>query len=125
MILEQENSYKKISKIHLKSNILNETNDKFNLADDVAPLFMPTKFSDSRWNSIKEYSNDCYKCYKQKSLCGIQANVFSSIKPLIYIFESYKNHETMTQITSVIQMLCSTNLDISRLRRVFLPIFQT
>ena len=57
--------------------------------------------------------------FKQKSSYGIQAKVFYFIKPLIFILESSKDDETKTQITSVIQMLCSTNLDIIRLRRVF------
>ena len=61
--------------------------------------------------------------YKQKSLYGVQAKVFPSIKPSICILESSKDDETNTQITSVIQMHCITNLDISRLLRVFAPPF--
>ena len=62
----------------------------------------------------------------QKTLYGNQAKVFSSIKPLISILESSKDDETNTQITSVIQMICSTNLDISGLRKDFaVPFFQT
>ena len=77
---------------------------------------------DSLRTFIKESSNDCYM---QKSLYGIQAKFFSSIKTLISIFESSKNDEPKIQITSVIHVICSTNLDISRLRRVFAaPFFQ-
>ena len=76
-------------------------------SDEVAAFFMPSKFPDSLWSSIKESSNDCYK---QKYLYDIQAKVFSSIKPLFSNLESSKDNETKTQITSVIQMLCSTNL---------------
>ena len=48
----------------------------------------------------------------QISLYGIQA-------------ESYKDDETKTQITSTIRMACPTNLDISRLCRVFaVPFFK-
>ena len=53
--------------------------------------------------------------YKEKSLYGIQAEIFSSIKLLISILESSKDDETKSQI----QMLCSTNQDIIRLHRVF------
>ena len=52
--------------------------------------------------------------FKQKSL---------SIKLLISILESSKDDQTNTPFTSVIQMLCSTHLDISRLRRVFVTPF--
>ena len=61
--------YEKISNIHLKDDFL-----KYIL-----------------WNSIKEFSNDCYN---QKSFYGIQAKVFYFIKPLIYILESSEDDET-------------------------------
>ena len=40
-------------------------------------------------------------------------------KPLISILESSRDDRIKTQFTSVKQMLCSTNLDISKLHRVF------
>ena len=80
-------------------DILKEINEKFSSSEDAAPLFMPPKFPDSLWSSIKESTRDFYK---QRSLYGIHAKVFSSIKPFISILKSYKDDETKTQITSVI-----------------------
>ena len=91
--------YKKISNIHLKDVI----------------LFMPTMSPDSIWSSIEVFSSDFHK---QISLYDIQAKVFSSLKPQLSILGSSKDDETKTKITSVTQMLCSTNLDMSRLHRV-------
>ena len=93
--------------IHWKDDILKEINDKFTPSEDVAPPFYTPKFPNSWWSSIKESTHDCYK---QKSLYSIQAKVFSSIKPVIFILESCKDDEIKTQITSVIQMLCPTIL---------------
>ena len=45
--------------------------------------------------------------------------VFSSIKLLISILEPSSDDGTKTHVTSVVQMLCSTNLDIITLYRVF------
>ena len=89
---------------------------KVTSSDVVASLFIFPKFPDSLCSSIKESSIDCYK---EKSMHTIQVKVFSSIKPLISNLESSKDNESKTQIIPVIQMLCSTNLDISILRRVF------
>ena len=74
----------------MKYDILKDINDKYTPADDVASLLTSPKFPDSLWSSIKESSNDWYK---QKSLYGIQAQVFSSIKTLISILESSKDDE--------------------------------
>ena len=46
----------------------------------------------------------------KKWLNGVRAKVFSSIKPLISILEFSKDDVTKTQIASILQKLCSTNL---------------
>ena len=58
-----------------------------------------------------------------RSLYGVQAKVFSSIKPLISILKSSRDDGRETQITSVLQMLCSINLVIIRLHGVFVAHF--
>ena len=61
---------------------------------------MHPKFPDKLWSSIAESS---YDCYKQKFLYDVQAEVFSSVKPLISVRESSKDDEKKSQSTSVIQ----------------------
>ena len=97
--------YKKISSINLKDDLLKEIYDK------VTPLSFLTTYG-----IIPKIH--LMTGYKKKCLNGVQAGVFSSIKPLISFLESSKNGETKTPITSVMQNLCSFNLDISRLHRV-------
>ena len=72
------------------------------LFDDVAPLFMPPKFPDSIWTSIKESTNDCYK----QNPCMVFKQVFSFIfKPLISILESSKDDAKKKDLN----YLCYTN----------------
>ena len=95
----------------MKDDIHKDINDKFTPSDDMAPHSYAPMFSDSPWSSIKESFNDCYI---QNSSMVFKPKSFIPSKPLIYILESSKDDKTKTQITSVIQMLCSTNPDINR-----------
>lgn len=109
--------YKKVADIDLKQSDLTDLKEKYLPPSEVANHFEPPKLPPSLWQNICASPGDTYK---HKVIYKAQDNIFGAIKPLLSVLESLSeqgDHELKNKVASSVQMLCSSNLTLNRLRR--------
>ena len=107
--------YQKVANKSLSDSILKEINDNYIPPEDISSSFSPAKFPAQIWQSIKESKFDYSK---QKFLYNLQGHTYNAIKPLLSILPKINDDEIKSEITTAIQLLCVSNLEMNRFRRL-------
>lgn len=105
----------KVADMELKEADLEDFNASYSSSSSVAEHFQPPKLPDVLWSSVKTSLTDSYRL---KSILKSQTSLYSALKPLLSALESLdSSHPSVKMITSAIQLICSSNLNLNRLRR--------
>ena len=110
--------FKKIADMELKQeqvdSILNDFIPPENLNEHFTPPVLPT----SIWNQIKSESSS--DIAKQRVVFRSHKLISSSLMPLLSVLESLDGDDPNQKlVASAIQLLCSSNLNLSRYRRSY------
>lgn len=108
--------FKKIADIELKDKELETIVEGFKPPAELEHHFVPPKLPKSVWDAVKSSPADQFKqrvCFKAQSL------TCTAIKPLLSVLDSLDPDDSVNinNITTSIQLLCSSNLQLNRFRR--------
>ena len=103
----------KAADIDLKKEVLSELTSKYQGEEDVEAHFCPPKFPPALWASTQSSQADVFRL---KAIYKVQQNLFLAIKPLLDVL-AVSGDENTPRIIEAIQLLCSSNLMLNRLRR--------
>ena len=106
--------FKKAADIELKPEDVKDLRDKYEASEDIQEHFMPPRLPEPFWNTVNARSHS--DTFKAKSIYKSQDYINLAIKPLLSALESCPK-ETKSHLLPSIQLLCSANLQLSRLRR--------
>ena len=110
--------FKRIADSELSDADLDNFMKDFIPPNDIAKHFEPPRLPNAIWNRIKAQSYSSDEFLKQRSIMKSQKFQSSAIMPLLSVLESLKPSDPNQRlVASAIQMLCSSNLQLTRLRR--------
>ena len=110
--------YKRIADTELSEADLEDFMKDFIPSEDVSNHFNPPKLPSSIWNRIRSQSCNSDEFIKQKCIMKSQKFQSSAIMPLLSVLESLKSSDPNQKlVASAIQMISSSNLQLTRLRR--------
>lgn len=116
--------FQKIADTELTDNQLEDFLGRFVPTDDVSQHFQPPKMPKIIWNQLCAGSSNSAEMYKQRTVFKSQKLLGSSIMPLLTVLESLKGTDPNREfLASAIQMICTSNLQLSRLRRASIAKF--
>ena len=108
--------FSRVADIELKDEQISEISEAYLPSAEIETHFQPPLIPKPLWQKCKASRNE----HKQMALFKIQQSTTLAIKPLIAVLETLdSNDPRQKQIASAIQLLCSSNLKTSRLRRSF------
>ena len=105
--------YLQVADIDLKSDQLSCIFDQYKSSDQLAEDFGPPKLPDSMWNNIKSTSD----AHKFKAVYHTQEVLYTAVKPLLSLLGNLKDSKNKEMCSTAIQLICSSNLQLSRFRR--------
>ena len=110
--------FKRIADSKLSEGDLEDFMKDFVPAKEVGKHFDPPKLPNSIWSRIK-FQNSCSdELFKQRSIMKSQKFQTSALMPLLSVLESLKPSDPNQKlVASAIQMICSSNLQLTRFRR--------
>ena len=110
--------FKRIADSELSEGDLEDFMKDFVPAKEVGKHFDPPKLPNSIWSRIK-FQNSCSdELFKQRSIMKSQKFQTSALMPLLSVLESLKPSDPNQKlVASAIQMICSSNLQLTRFRR--------
>ena len=107
--------YRKVADIDLKAETLQKISDAYKPCEDIALHFSPPKLPDPVWRNMK---NTPGQQHHHRALFRTQQCLFSALKPLLSLLEvSQAKSEAQGKLTTAIQLICSSNLQLNRYRR--------
>lgn len=109
------NWFRKVADLELKEDHISSVAEEFPLSDTMASDFLPPEIPPLFWNKIKTNPSDYLK---QKLLYKAQKLNCLALRPLLSIVNNMtQNDPNMGNLTSAIQLICSSNLLLGRARR--------
>lgn len=112
------NWFRKVADIELTDNQVTEISDSYTPCDDIAADFVPPEIPPVFWNKMKSDSKNSLVYYNQRALWKSQKLYCLALKPLLSSLDNMeKDDPNLTNITTAVQLICSANLQTSRLRR--------
>ena len=105
--------FQKASDVELSKEILNNIKKKYEGKEEIENEFRPPKFPSAMWDSVQTNGSDVYRL---KALFKVQENLYLSIKPLLDLLSTAEG-EAKEKLIESIQLICSSNLQLSRFRR--------
>lgn len=105
--------YLKACDLDLNKEVIDSLKDKYKGSDELESHFTPPRFSPALWSSIAQNQSEVFRL---KSINKIQENLFLSMKPLLDCL-STADKETKSKLTESLQLICASNLHLSRFRR--------
>ena len=108
--------FKKIADIELKDDKMDSIKNDYTPPESEAHHFVPPKLPATLWDSIKSSPADLYKhriCLRAQSLS------YTAVMPMLSVLESIdpSDTENRNKLTTAIQLICSSNLQLNRFRR--------
>ena len=99
--------------IELKPELVTEIKDKFNGSEELNSHLQPPKFDKVLWSTVKKSLDGS----KLKQIFHAQSLQYLAIKPLLDSLSKTKSPEMQENLITSIQLMCSSNLQLNRLRR--------
>ena len=116
--------FKKVADIELSEEELNNLGERFTPSEDIADHFNPPKLPSIIWNKLKGSNQNSSEVLKQKTIFRSQRMLNTALMPLLTVLDSLnKDDPNQELLASSIQVLCSTNLQLSRFRRATISKF--
>ena len=103
----------KVADIEIKKEDLDNIKETFKSSEELSSDFSPPLFPPSIWNSIQTSSSDSFRL---KYIYKAQENMYLALKPLLSALSSVPK-ENRKEISTAIQLICSSNLTLNRYRR--------
>ena len=122
-----KNSFKwfqNIADTELSEDQLEDFMSRFVSPTDTECHFEPPKLPNVIWSKLTAGGGKSDEYFKQRSIFKSQKLLSSTMKPLLSVLNSLKPSDPNQEIlASAIQVLCTTNLQMSRLRRTAISKF--
>jgi hypothetical protein len=107
--------YKKVADTDLTEDQVDEFMANFIPPTDVQCHFDPPKLPKIIWNKINSGTEESYR---QRSIVRSQKLLSSAMMPLLTVLDSLKSEDPHKEIlASAMQMLCTSNLQLTKVRR--------
>lgn len=107
--------YTQVADIELKDEQISEISDKFSPPAEIDVHFQPPQLPKALWQKCKSSS---LEFQRQRTLWKIQQSSSLAIKPLLSVLETLESGDPKRKdIAASIQLICSSNLKMSRYRR--------
>lgn len=105
--------YLKVADLDLSKDITKDIESHFKADEETEKHFHPPKFPAPFWNAVQNSPADSFKL---KAIHKVQENLYLSIKPLLNSLGNCPK-SVQNDMTQAIQLICSSNLHLNRLRR--------
>lgn len=105
----------KVADIDVKGEDFASIKEQFKHSEELSDHFTPPKLPEPLWRNILASSQS--QAYRHKSIFVAQDYLFTAIKPLLSLLAETTNPEARNKITTSIQLICSSNLQLNRFRR--------
>lgn len=110
--------FDQVSDIELKQDQIDSILKDFTPTDEVAEHFSPPLLPPSLWSRMKLESP--YEMAKHRVIFKSQNLINSALKPLLSVLDNMDNSDPNQKLlASSIQLLCTSNLNLSRYRRSY------
>ena len=107
--------YKTVADLNLDDEQIRDIEEQFVPSDDCSTDFIPPTIPIVFCNKLKNNSSELYK---QRSVYKAQKISTLAIKPLLSVLDNLdRNDPNLAHIATSIQLICTANLQLSRLRR--------
>lgn len=107
--------YQTVADLELDEEQILNLEELYSSSDNIAEEFVPPKVPSVFWNKIRHNN---VELYKHKSVMKSQKLTTLAVKPLLSVLDKMdRNDPNVSMIASSIQLICSANLQLSRLRR--------
>ena len=100
--------------VQLKSEINKALVDKYKSSDKIDEHFSAPRLPEALWNAVQ---GDFHDSNRLKAVFKIQNNLFLAIKPLLSLLDTVEKEQADMLLESI-QLICSSNLDLNKFRRV-------
>lgn len=108
--------FKKVADLELSDDQIQGIMADFVPSDEVNKHFIPPMFPPSIWNRIKEENSP--EIIKHRVIFRSQKLLSSAMMPLMTVLDSLKKEDPNQKLlASAMQMICTSNLHLSRFRR--------
>lgn len=107
--------YQTVADLELDNDQMASLEDMYVPPDNLVADFVPPPIPNVFWNKMR---NNSTELYKQKAILKSQKMNTLAIKPLLSVLDQMdRNDPKVNMIASSVQLMCSANLQLSRLRR--------
>ena len=100
--------------VQLKSEINKALVDKYKSSDKIDEHFSAPHLPEALWNAVQ---GDFHDSNRLKAIFKIQNNLFLAIKPLLSLLDTVEKEQADVLLESI-ELICSSNLDLNKFRRV-------
>lgn len=109
------NWYLKVADIDLKGEDFQKISSAYETTDTLSEHFSPPKLPDPIWRNLKTMLG---QPNHHRALFHTQEYLFTALKPLLSLLEeNTSSPDSRDKLTTAIQLICSSNLQLNRYRR--------
>ena len=99
----------------MKADDIKHIKEKYEGEEELDKHFVAPRLPEALWEAVQ---NDFTDSNRLKAIHKVQNNMFLALKPLLSVLEHTTEQEKADQLTEAIQLICSSNLDLNKFRRV-------